>query len=249
MSSTQKTNPSQGTKFTSDPASKHASNPENAGPITKDSLAAESLRSDGSFASGNPAGISSVGSENNTFNIKSDNARILHGGKEETRDEGMIGRADKDVKSKAGQTGTTGGGKQAQYSFNDESRDSRGESAIDDLKNAGSRGSSHTAGSTGRSTGRSGNTETAGARGSAHTAGSTGGSGSTGTVGRGGEDVDWSKIPNETRPVTDIGSEDDPARAGEQHFIKSATRQGGMTSGRQAEAGNPYSALNSEEQS
>jgi len=230
--STQKTNPSHGTKVTSDPLAKIDQKAENAGPITKDSLAAESLSSDGSFSSGNPAGIQSVSADNNTFNAEGGNATVLKGGKPETRTQDMIGRADEDVKSRSGVTGTAGGGKQAQYAFNDESRDSRGESAIDDLRSASARGSSHTGGSA-QDQAQVGKKPSA----------------STGTIGKGGEDVDWSQIPNETRPTTNIGSEEDPARLAEQHMINSATRQGPMTTGRHAEGGNTFDVLDNETQS
>jgi hypothetical protein len=61
--------------------------------------------------------------------------------------------------------------------------------------------------------------------------------------------VDWSKIPNETRTTTDIGSEDDPGRAAAQKFAgrtagSSAAAQPGQGS---KEGGDVYSALKAEE--
>ncbi|KAF2686980.1 hypothetical protein K458DRAFT_416300 [Lentithecium fluviatile CBS 122367] len=50
---------SHGQKVTSDPASKHASAHEAVGVVTSDSLAAESLKGDGSFGEGNPKAAAS----------------------------------------------------------------------------------------------------------------------------------------------------------------------------------------------
>ncbi|KAK6502779.1 hypothetical protein TWF481_007826 [Arthrobotrys musiformis] len=63
MSTYQKTNPTKGTKVTQ----KSSPKLEHSGPVLSDSLAAESIRSHGSFSSGNPTGILSVMSSNTTI--------------------------------------------------------------------------------------------------------------------------------------------------------------------------------------
>ncbi|KAK6513512.1 hypothetical protein TWF281_005135 [Arthrobotrys megalospora] len=67
MSEYQKTNPTHGTKTTTS-ASYSDPKREYSGAVTKDSLAAESLRSGGSFSKGNPTGIMDVAGDKSTLN-------------------------------------------------------------------------------------------------------------------------------------------------------------------------------------
>lgn len=88
---------------------------EYAGPIASDSLAAESLRSGGQFAKGNPADISSVTGAHSTFASHPDTGyqEIKPGhkkGDQETFETGRAGGMDEDLKTKAARVGTLGGG-------------------------------------------------------------------------------------------------------------------------------------------
>ncbi|EWC43713.1 hypothetical protein DRE_07465 [Drechslerella stenobrocha 248] len=60
MSQYQHTNPTHGTKNTTDPAAQKDPKKEYSGTVLSDSLAAESLRGGGGFSKGNPTGISDV---------------------------------------------------------------------------------------------------------------------------------------------------------------------------------------------
>ncbi|RVD81512.1 uncharacterized protein DFL_009376 [Arthrobotrys flagrans] len=81
MSNYQKTNPTKGTKTTSSSTSPKL---EHSGPVLSDSLAASSLRSNGSFSKGNPAGILSAMSANTTLNRGDDTigVRRVHPGED-----------------------------------------------------------------------------------------------------------------------------------------------------------------------
>ncbi|KAF3931977.1 hypothetical protein ABW20_dc0102507 [Dactylellina cionopaga] len=67
MSQYQHINPTHGAKNTSDPRAQTDPKREFSGPVLKDSLAAESLESGGSFSKGNPTGILGVTAANSTL--------------------------------------------------------------------------------------------------------------------------------------------------------------------------------------
>lgn len=98
---------------------------EYAGPIASDSLAAESLRSGGHFAEGNPADISGVSGSRGTFASHPDASgphyqEIPAGHKKGDQDvfeTGKKGGMDEDMKTKAGRVGTLGGGQQTEEGF------------------------------------------------------------------------------------------------------------------------------------
>lgn len=182
-------------------------------------MAAESLRSGGSFASGpNAAGISGATGASGTFTADPE------GGSKVSRYEGKkpeaaLGKPDAQVKSKAGQVGSV-------------SRQ-RG------LEKESARGSSHTAGSQ--------SSQPPDSTGSKHRGGGGGeaplntgtnpkafsgmGAPSEGKVGESAEDVDWSKISKDTNATTNIGGEDDPGRLAEQKMYKKTTTHGGENTG------------------
>ncbi|KAI5793280.1 hypothetical protein EDC01DRAFT_91901 [Geopyxis carbonaria] len=248
-----KSNPSHGQKVTSDPASKHATKSEAPGAIAKDSLAADSLRSpSGKFAAGqgNP-GISGAGSKNSTFNAVpsgDEKVRTLPPSSQRNKDDesGHLGPADAKTKSKAGLTGSVGGGKQTQEAFS--------ASAPETL--AGARGSKHSGGSTtggaakntsssasknsGGGTGKHSKNTTA-SKTSGGAAKNTDDHDETGTVGK-GEDVDWSKIPKDTK----MNPDEDPGRVAAQQFAGRTQRQG-VGSEHTAEERNAFEVLESEE--
>ncbi|KAF3940346.1 hypothetical protein ABW19_dt0201879 [Dactylella cylindrospora] len=68
MSQYQHINPSHGTKNTTDPAAQNDPKREFSGTVLKDSLAAESIRSGGSFSKGNPTGIYDTTAASTTLN-------------------------------------------------------------------------------------------------------------------------------------------------------------------------------------
>ncbi|RPA71916.1 hypothetical protein BJ508DRAFT_335565 [Ascobolus immersus RN42] len=84
MSSFNKSNPTHGQAVRPDP---HDRKLENSGPVAKDSLAAESLRSGGSFSKGNPTGISDVKGSQGTFagHTLHDDIADIHRGKKPER--------------------------------------------------------------------------------------------------------------------------------------------------------------------
>ncbi|KAF8545267.1 hypothetical protein BDD12DRAFT_871556 [Trichophaea hybrida] len=222
MSAYQKPNPTKGTKVSS--TSPFDIKPENPGPIAKDSLAADSLRSEGSFASGpNAAGISDATGASGTF------CADPEGGSKVSRYDGKkpeeaLGEPDDTVKSKAGKVRSQGG--------------------HESVEDAGGRGSSHTAGSQSYAAAvRGGETQL-----NATTnpkAFSEMGVPSEGKVGESAEDVDWSKISKDTNTITDIGGEKDPGRLAEQKMLKkSVTRGGGENI---ADEGNSFAQLDEEE--
>jgi len=98
---------------------------EYAGPIAYDSLAAESLRSGGHFAEGNPADISSVSGSSSTFAGHPEPSgphyqEIPPGhkkGDQNIFETGRKGGVDDDLKTKAGRVGTLGGGLQTKEGF------------------------------------------------------------------------------------------------------------------------------------
>jgi len=110
-------NPSHGQKVSRDPRSHTDLKHEYAGPIAADSLAAESLRSGGLFAQGNPADILSVKGAHGTF-ASHPEATGLHfqeiqaGHKrsdEDVFETGKPGGIDEDFKTKSARVGTLGG--------------------------------------------------------------------------------------------------------------------------------------------
>jgi len=115
-------NPTKGQKVKS---AKGGDKHEYAGPIASDSLAAESLRSGGHFAEGNPADISGVSGSRSTFAAHPDASgphyqEILPGHKKRDQDvfeTGRKGGIDDDLKTKAGRVGTLGGGPQTEEGF------------------------------------------------------------------------------------------------------------------------------------
>ncbi|KAF8247873.1 hypothetical protein K440DRAFT_628104 [Wilcoxina mikolae CBS 423.85] len=245
MSAHQKPNPTKGTKVSS--TSPSDIKPENPGPIANDSLAADSLRSGGSFASGpnapgisggsfasgpNAPGISGATGASGTF------CADPEGGSKVSRYDGKkpeeaLGEPDDRVKSKAGQVRSQGGHER--------------------VEDAGGRGSSHTAGSQSyaAAAARGGETQLNTAINPKAFSGmgvpSEGKDGvpSEGKVGESAEDVDWSKISKDTNTTTDIGGEDDPGRLAEQKMLKkSVTRGGGENI---AGEGNSFAQLDEEE--
>jgi len=68
MSQYQHTNPTHGAKNTSDPAARNDPKKEFSGTVLKDSLAAESIESGGSFSRGNPTGIHGATAASSTLN-------------------------------------------------------------------------------------------------------------------------------------------------------------------------------------
>ncbi|KAI5797537.1 hypothetical protein DFH27DRAFT_562816 [Peziza echinospora] len=113
MSSYNKKNPSHGQKVSRDPRSHTDLKHEYAGPIAADSLAAESLRSGGLFAQGNPADILSVKGAHGTFASHPEATGLhfqeIHPGKkrgdEDVFETGKPGGIDEDFKLKSAWVG------------------------------------------------------------------------------------------------------------------------------------------------
>ncbi|EPS44847.1 hypothetical protein H072_1175 [Dactylellina haptotyla CBS 200.50] len=80
MSQYQHINPTHGQKNTTDPSTKTDFKREFSGAVLKDSLAAESLQSGGSFSKGNPTGILDATAASTTLNRGDDTEgfRIVH---------------------------------------------------------------------------------------------------------------------------------------------------------------------------
>lgn len=234
--------------MTTDPASRRDPKCEAPGPVASDSLAAESLRSEtGQFAATQAAnpGISGASSNTSTFNV------VPHGDEKITtlppsasasqrsRDSASehLGPPDAQTKSKAGATGSTGGGKQTQAAFGGA---------------GGARGSKHTGGSTaggavrGDSGGAAKNATTAATAATASTTGSAerntdDSARTTGTVGH-GENVDWSRIPKDTM----MNPDEDPGRVAAQQLAGRAQAQG-VGANTASDARNAFDVLESEE--
>lgn len=178
MSSTHKYNPDKGGKVTSDPTSYRDPKAEAAGPVAQDSLAADSMRSGGSFASGpNPAGISGVKGSNSTFAAVpqgDEKVKTFEGKRPDNRDDVDIGgRADDKIKSQAGRVGASGGeGMQREQGY------MGGEGVIGDKDATGNEMGAGTYTSKERSSGGSsgggGGGDIDSARGSKHSGGSSG---------------------------------------------------------------------------
>lgn len=243
---------------------------ENSGPVAKDSLAADSLRAHGSFSASNPTGISGSTGSGSTFAVvpeHGEKVRELHSSKPELRDDRYTGPPhDEAVHAKTGITGASGGGKQAQEAFLNEG-DKRDVRPFDNDE-ASARGSRHTGGSDGQTrSGQHQQSESGGERGSdggreapLNTSTASGAfrhkGPQTGKVGDTAEDVDWSSIPTDVNTIPDVGSNDDPGRAAEDHFRQSATRQGDIAApgarvpgsgGKVTDDDNSFRALQSEE--
>lgn len=238
---------------------------EHPGAIAKDSLAAESIRSDkGTFAGGGNPGISGAGAGNSTFAAEGGREMTAPGGKKGSGKDADEAHAP--VYQTRSQTRSQSHNQDSQKMSGKESSQRRGSTGgSSDLKSA--RGSAHTGGS-------------GGATGSTHTGGShadeakpmshhggdapantstTGGrsvmpaeqrSGETGKVGD-ADDVEWHKVGRDTK-ARDIGSEDDPARKAETDMSARAARSTGVTGGGEGmeKVGdqNPYSALEGKEE-
>jgi hypothetical protein len=225
---------------------------EHAGPVAKDSLAAESMRAGGDFAKGpNPAGISGSSGSGSTF------AADPHGGgkvstydgkKPETRVEEALGKPDDDVKRKSGQTGTTGGGKQTQEAVSASSLAGRGAKTEPEHDDS-ARGSAHSAGSQKSAQADAPKESGRGAHeaplNTATNPKAFSGLGvkRTGKVGESAEDVDWSAISKDTNPTTNMGSDEDPARLADLGARKAALHPGGDNTG---EEGNSFKGLGEE---
>jgi len=248
MSAYQKTNPSHGKKVTS----QHPDHvkAEHAGPVAKDSLAAESMRAGGDFAKvPNPAGISGSSGSGGTFAADphgGGKVRTYDGKKPETRAEKALGKPDDDAKRKSGRTGTTGGGKQTQKAASASPR-AGGGTKTEPEHDDSAKGSAHSAGSqkkrrtsvqadTPKKSGAS-RTQSHGAHeaplNTATNPKAFSGLGvkRTGKVGESAEDVDWSTISKDTNPTTNMGSDEDPARLADLGARKAALHPGGDNTG------------------
>ncbi|KAF8458564.1 hypothetical protein BDZ91DRAFT_800235 [Kalaharituber pfeilii] len=279
MSSYIKKNPTHGQKVST---GKEDPKYEYAGPITSDSLAAESLRSGGQFSKGNPADILSVSGDHSTLASQPDPRaphfqEIKPGHRkhdEEVFETGRKGGMDENLKTKAGRVGTLGGGNQTTEGFGVVDAQGNDTTTIETVRNPvprrgdveqhRHRKDDHTrlglrGGMAPGEEGKQGQ----GLRSSKYAPSTT--TYDSGTVGsrerKQEESPDWSKISKDTIPTTNIGSEEDPGRAAELHFAKSATRQeqsatqdqyeksrgvageGGVVTGKE----NPYRDLNSDE--
>jgi hypothetical protein len=60
------------------------------------------------------------------------------------------------------------------------------------------------------------------------------------------EDVDWSKIPKDTKTTTDIGGKDDPGRLAERKMAARAAQHPGGGSNQGGDNENPYENLQDE---
>ena len=219
------------------------------------------MRSGGDFAKGpNPAGISGASGSSSTFA-----ADPYYGGKDitydgkkqETRTEQALGKPDDDVKRKAGQTGTLGGGKQRQEAMSapGEGIGPHGRGTKSEAEHDSAKGSTHSAGShtkTSDAAKNSGGSQAqsrggGGASGSSHggkeaplntatdpKAFSGLGVKQTGKVGESAEDLDWSKISKDTNTTTEMGGEEDPARLADLNLRMKALHTGGDNTGEEA---------------
>ncbi|RPA93769.1 hypothetical protein L873DRAFT_1497116 [Choiromyces venosus 120613-1] len=234
-------NPTKGTKNTTDPTAKRDHKAEFSGAVTKDSLAAESFRSGGDFSRGNPTGVMGVTADDSTLNTSgSGKVREIRGKKsdKERYDEARV-----DPK-KSAEAGASGGGNQASDSFavDPEGRPTRGvldRSAGDSAGRSSQTTSQTTHGrsDTGREStrdddGRHGGGRGGEGRGSKQSAGS----GPTGEVNRAVPNtaldeqvnepgLDWSKTLKDTKSATDIGSEEDPGRIVGNHLVKQTAKK------------------------
>lgn len=255
------TNPTHGQKVTTDLAGRRDPKLENSGPVPGDSLAAESTNHGGAFSAGNPTGISSARGSSGTFAAdpgEGGNVRTIRGKQESTLDAGHPG---KEVRESAKETSISGGGSQAQESFN---------VSPDDLESTDATGrkmraSKHAGGGSGGGGGGLGASKYAGGGGTSEAEGRgsrhTGGSGSNAqpqaknvvpNTARSQETLeeglDWSQVSKDTVPNTDIGGPDDPSRVAERHMAGQARRrdQGlGHTSGKMSSDNeNSFDVLN-----
>jgi len=231
-------NPTKGTKNTTDPAAKRDRKAEFSGAVTKDSLAAESLRSGGDFSRGNPTGIIGVTADNSTLNTTGGGkVREIHGKKS---DEERYGGARVDP-TKSAEVGVSGGGNRANDSF---AGDVEGRPIREALGGSigGSVGRSpqtaHGGSDTGRGSTRDDDGCHGGGRGRGGGRGSrqSAGSGPTGDVSRAVPNttldeqvnepgLDWSKIPKDTRPAADISSEEGPEKVAEHDLAERAAKK------------------------
>ncbi|CUS10306.1 unnamed protein product [Tuber aestivum] len=245
-SSTHKSNPTKGTKNTTDPAAKGDQKAEFSGAVTTDSLAAESLRSGGDFSRGNPTGIIGITADNSTLNTTISGGKVCEirgnwSGEERYAEAGVD-------RKKFAEVGASGGGSQADDPIDE---DFGGRPVREPLRrNAGGSagrssrtphgGSGAGRGFTKAGDGRHSDSGGEGGKGSKQSAGS----GPTGEVSRAvpntvlGEQVkepglDWSKIPKDIKPLTGAGSGEDPGRVAENRLVKQPSgKQGpGDTSG------------------
>lgn len=252
-------NPTHGQKVTTDPASRSDPKLENSGPVPADSLAAESLRHSGAFSAGNPTGISGARGSSGTFAAdpgESGNVRTIHGKKEDVLDSSSPDHA---TEEKPKETSISGGGNQTHEAWK-----------VSDLEGTDATGrrpgASKNAGGGGGGSGLSASKyarggDTSEGRGSRHTAG--GGSGNTEPHVKNvvpntarseetlEEGLDWSKVPKDTTPTTDVGGPDDPGRIAEKHMIAQKGRrdQGlGHTGGKiGGDSDNSFGVLNDSE--
>ncbi|KAF8421386.1 hypothetical protein EV426DRAFT_608995 [Tirmania nivea] len=224
---------------------------EYAGPIASDSLAAESLRSGGHFAEGNPAGISGVSGSSSTF-AAHPNASGPHyqeipsghkKGDQDVFETGRKGGIDNDLKTKAGRVGTVGGGQQTEEGF--AGVDAQGRStkhpitvqypvrkrgdveqhrkkSDEEHLQLGFRGCM----SAGECEEEEEQSKTSESKRSKKYRGPSHNR-SAGVVGQPElaetDQVDWEKIPKDFEPPP-VGTEDDPGRVAELNFAKLATR-------------------------
>jgi len=203
-------NPTKGAKNTTDPAAKRDRKAEFSGAVTKDSLAAESLRSGGDFSKGNPTGIIGVTADNSTLNTTGGGrVREIHGKKS---DEERYGGARFDP-MKSAEAGVSGGGNQANDSF--ACRSSQATHGGSDAGRGSRRddGGRHGGGGRGGGEGR-GSRQSAGSR-------PTGGMPNTTLDEQVNEPgLDWSKISKDTKPAADISSEEGPEQVAEHDLAK-----------------------------
>lgn len=245
---------------------------EYAGPIASDSLAAESLRSGGHFAQGNPADISSVSGSKGTFASRPDPngphfQEILPGHKKGDQDifeTGKAGGIDDDLKTKMGRVGTLNAGSAAE-SFS--GRDAQGNDNTNPASvqhPIGKRGDIEQhrkervdsdehprLGLRGGMAPSENEEERRGNLKSFKYAPSTS-THETGTVGpkavKQQQTPDWSKVSKDFDPTTNFGSNDDPGRvAGQRSAQQSARQYQGAKQGEVETNANPYQDLKSEQ--
>ncbi|KAK6332653.1 hypothetical protein TWF730_004313 [Orbilia blumenaviensis] len=122
MSSYQKTNPTKGTKTSAN----RSTSPklEHSGAVLQDSLAADSLRSNGSFSKGNPTGILSVMAENTTLNRGDDTIgfRRVHESEDGGGHVGVVRAVDRDEGEKY-ETGGSGKMNKSDYDGSEDNKD------------------------------------------------------------------------------------------------------------------------------
>jgi len=200
---------------------------EHAGPVAKDSLAAESMRAGGDFAKGpNPAGISGASGSSGTF------AADPHGG-------GKVSTYD-DVKRKSSRAG---GGTKTEPEHDDSakgsahsagSQEKRRTSAQADTSKKSGASCTHSHGAHEAPLNTATNPEAFSGLGIKR----------TGKVGESAEDVDWSTISKDTNPTTNMGSDEDPARLADLGARKAALHPGGDNTG---EEENSFKVLGEED--